>query len=415
MNIIDVSEHQGKIDWKKVKGAGIEGVIIRAGYGRNNIDKQLKNNLKGAVAQGMNIGIYWFSYAYNSSMVANEAHYCAEAIKDYKEYINLPVFFDWEYDSMKFAKKNGVNPSRQNITDWQKVFCENIKELGYTAGFYTNLDYSKNYIDCSQLTDYKLWWAQYTKKQQKNNYLWQYSSSGSVAGISGNVDMNILWSNPSENPQEPAVEPSGAVKKTNEEIAREVWQGKWGDGEERKKRLTEAGYDYKAIQKIVDATKPKTNEEIAKEVWEGKWGNGADRKKKLTEAGYNYDAIQKLVDDMKPKKTNEELADEVWQGKWGDGEDRKKNLTEAGYDYDAVQKIVEQAVGGYYKGKTYTVLPVNGLNLRSGAGKGSAIRGVLKKGTKVTPINIVKNGDSIWMYNGTGWMCAREGNKVFIQ
>lgn len=247
MRIIDVSEHQGRINWKKVKAAGIEGVIIRAGFGRANVDKQFKDNIEGAILFNLHIGIYWFSYAYNSSMAANEASYCNEVIKNYKDHIDLPVFFDWEYDSMRFAKTKGVSPTKQNITDWNKVFCEEIKGMGYVPGFYTNLDYSKNHIDCGQLKDYKLWWAQYTKKQQKDNYLWQYSSTGSVAGISGNVDMNELWALDEKKPEAP-VNPVIAGK-TDEELADEVMEGKYGNDEARKQAL---GSRWADVQAIVD-------------------------------------------------------------------------------------------------------------------------------------------------------------------
>ena len=96
---IDVSEHQGLIDWDKVKAAGIDGVIIRAGYGRGNIDKEFHHNINGAILAGIkNIGIYWFSYAFKEGMGIVEASYCKALLKDYKKNINLPVFFDWEYD-----------------------------------------------------------------------------------------------------------------------------------------------------------------------------------------------------------------------------------------------------------------------------------------------------------------------------
>lgn len=147
-------------------------------------------------------------------------------------------------------------------------------------------------------------------------------------------------------------------KKTNEEIAKEVIQGKWGNGVERKEALTKAGYDYDAVQKIVSSimsgntssntTNKKTLEEIAKEVIQGKWGNGTARKEALTKAGYDYDAIQNKVNELlynskKPsKKTIDEIAREVILGKWGNGEDRKKALIEAGYDYNAVQKRVNE-------------------------------------------------------------------------
>ena len=147
-------------------------------------------------------------------------------------------------------------------------------------------------------------------------------------------------------------------KKTNEEIAKEVIQGKWGNGIERKEALTKAGYNYYAVQKIVSSimsgnassntTNKKSLEEVAKEVIQGKWGNGVARKKSLTKAGYDYDAVQNKVNELlynskKPsKKTVDEIAKEVILGKWGNGEDRKKALTEAGYDYNAVQKRVNE-------------------------------------------------------------------------
>ena len=96
----------------------------------------------------------------------------------------------------------------------------------------------------------------------------------------------------------------GKPKKTNEELAKEVLAGKWGNGAERKQKLTAAGYDYNAVQAIVNksskvaAPTKKTNEELAKEVLAGKWGNGAERKQKLTAAGYDYNAIQKIVNKL---------------------------------------------------------------------------------------------------------------------
>ena len=140
-------------------------------------------------------------------------------------------------------------------------------------------------------------------------------------------------------------------KKSNEEIAREVLAGKWGNGNDRKKRLEQAGYDYNAIQTIVNQLlKPqkKTNEQIAKEVIAGAWGNGAERKKRLQEAGYDYNAIQAIVNQLvKPnKKSNEEIARDVIAGKWGNGMERKKKLEQAGYNYNMVQAVVNRLLRG---------------------------------------------------------------------
>lgn len=137
--------------------------------------------------------------------------------------------------------------------------------------------------------------------------------------------------------------------KSVSDIAREVIAKKWGDGEERKQRLTAAGYNYEIVQKEVNrlmkaGNTRKSNEAIAKEVLAGKWGDGDERKQRLTEAGYNYEDVQKIVNQLMtdPLKANETIAREVLQKKWGNGEERKKRLTEAGYDYQAIQKMVNQ-------------------------------------------------------------------------
>ena len=149
-------------------------------------------------------------------------------------------------------------------------------------------------------------------------------------------------------------------KKSNEEIANEVIAGKWGNGDARKTSLTNAGYDYNAIQNIVNEkltgkkieSKPKLKsvDEVAKEVIAGQWGNGQDRFNKLAAAGYDANAVQNRVNELlgasskstSNKKSNETIANEVIAGKWGNGADRKNKLTAAGYDYNAIQAIVNK-------------------------------------------------------------------------
>ena len=157
-----------------------------------------------------------------------------------------------------------------------------------------------------------------------------------------------------ENKPKPTPAPTPS-KKSIDEIAREVIAGKWGNGADRKNRLTKAGYDYDAVQNRVNemlgkASKPskKSVDEIAREVIAGKWGNGQDRKNRLTKAGYDYNAVQKRVNEMlgklpqPSKKSIDEIAREVILGEWGNGADRKNRLTKAGYDYDAVQNRVNE-------------------------------------------------------------------------
>lgn len=190
IKLIDVSVHQGNIDFKRVKAAGIVGVIIRAGYGKNNIDKRFKENIRHALAAGLKVGIYWFSYAYTTEMARKEAEYCLQAIKGYN--VTLPVFFDWEYDSMSYAQKNGVKPTKNLITQMYGTFCKTIKKAGYKAGYYDNPDYLKNHVNQDELKGYYFWLAHYTSKRSMVCDIWQYSDKGRVDGINGAVDMNEL-------------------------------------------------------------------------------------------------------------------------------------------------------------------------------------------------------------------------------
>lgn len=165
------------------------------------------------------------------------------------------------------------------------------------------------------------------------------------------------WINPSENI---IVKNEPVQKKSNIEIAKEVIQGKWGNGDVRKQALLKAGYDYNAVQTEVkkllnkqeEAPKQtlKSIEEIAKEVLAGKWGNGDARKQALVKAGYDYSLVQNAVNKLLNKPTpviqtlkpNSEIAKEVLAGKWGNGAERKKKLEAAGYNYSAIQAEVNK-------------------------------------------------------------------------
>lgn len=138
-------------------------------------------------------------------------------------------------------------------------------------------------------------------------------------------------------------------------IADEVIAGKWGNGENRKNALTNAGYNYNEVQALVNqklngtstVSNKKSIDIIADEVIAGKWGNGTDRKINLENAGYNYQEVQNKVNEKlgantSNKKSNEEIANEVIKGLWGNGQERKDKLAQAGYDYSAIQKIVNQ-------------------------------------------------------------------------
>ena len=188
---IDVSEHQGNINWKKVKADGVGTAVIRAGYGKNNLDTKAKKNIQGAIDAGIQVMVYWFSYAYTNAMAKNEADFCAAIIKPWKDKIKY-VYFDFEYDSTRYAKKNGVNPSKALVTSMTKNFCKKIEEHGYKGGFYYNYDYKVNHYNMSELTHYSQWYALYQSDKVSGVDLQQYKSKGKVDGISGNVDMNWI-------------------------------------------------------------------------------------------------------------------------------------------------------------------------------------------------------------------------------
>lgn len=192
---IDVSTHNGTIDWKKVKKDGVSFTIIRAGFGNtaDQRDVQFVANMNGALDAGISVGVYWFNYARSVEEARKEAKACLEVIKPYQDRITYPVFADFEYDSEEYAEKAGVTVDKRFVTDVIKAFCEEIKRAGYIPGWYTNQDYYKNKLYPEELADYDCWLADYTGGPAFDCVMQQYTSTGKVEGISGNVDMNLAF------------------------------------------------------------------------------------------------------------------------------------------------------------------------------------------------------------------------------
>lgn len=191
---IDVSEHQGRINWEQVKDH-VDFVMLRAGYGRNNIDKQFIRNIEECNRLCIPVGIYWFSYAWNTEMARNEARYVLEAIKGYK--VDYPISYDLEYDTLNYAKKNGVTIGKRLATDMINTFCSTIEQSGYKAMNYANPDFINNKFYNNEV-NYPLWLAWYGVSEDRakayNPSMWQYSESGSIPGIGTNsVDMNYCY------------------------------------------------------------------------------------------------------------------------------------------------------------------------------------------------------------------------------
>lgn len=195
MKGIDVSTHQGIIDWEKVKAAGINFAMIRAGYGKNNIDKQFVRNISECNRLGIPCGVYWFSYALNEEMARNEAKYCLEAVKPYK--LEFPIAFDLEYDSVNYAKKNNLVVTKLVASSFVKAFCGEIEKAGYYALNYGNQDYANRYFDDEVKQKYGKWLAAWTGREQPpmDCQIWQYSNGGEVPGISGRVDLDRSFIN----------------------------------------------------------------------------------------------------------------------------------------------------------------------------------------------------------------------------
>lgn len=184
---IDVSTWQGSIDWKRVKAAGYGHAIIRAGFGRevSQVDNRFEQNYKNAKAAGVVLGVYWYSYAVDKADAIREAKACLTVLN--KRKLEMPVYFDMEESSM-------TKLGKAKLTEMAKAFCEEIKKGGYRAGVYSNPNWFKNYLDYNALKKlYSIWLAQYYKEAQMDCDIWQYSSSGKVDGISGSVDMNIIY------------------------------------------------------------------------------------------------------------------------------------------------------------------------------------------------------------------------------
>ena len=186
---IDVSKWQGNINWKKVKADGIMFAIIRIGYGMydNQKDEFFEKNYQGAKAAGLDVGIYHYSYAKTIDEAKLEAAQVLLWLNN--KDLDLPIYFDIE-------DKSQANLGKELLNEICKAFCNRIEAAGYWAGIYANKNWATKIIDGESLGKrYTFWIAQYNSAcTYSGNYdMWQYSSTGKVNGINGNVDMNYLY------------------------------------------------------------------------------------------------------------------------------------------------------------------------------------------------------------------------------
>ena len=194
---IDVSSHQGEIDWERVAASGVEFAMIRLGYrgygseGTLNLDPYFEQNLAGARAAGLKVGIYFFSQAITVEEAYEEAAFVLEHLDG--EELDYPLAYDWEPISGVGARTDGLDSV--TLTDCALTFCHMAELAGYTPMVYYNKPVGYGRYDVSRLTDYDVWFAQYASKPDMyyNYRIWQYTSSGKIPGISTKVDMNIAF------------------------------------------------------------------------------------------------------------------------------------------------------------------------------------------------------------------------------
>lgn len=194
---IDVSSFQGTIDWVAVKESGIDFAIIRLGLrgmsaGLLYIDDYFQSNLDGALAAGIDVGVYFFSQAITTDEAVEEANYVLDVLNDRP--LQFPVFFDWEPGTDPEDRTNSIYSSPE-INDFAVAFCNVIEDAGYKSGIYFNNFQGYFQYDFTLFKDNALWLAEYNKAYPRFYYdfhMWQYSCTGTVPGIEVPVDLNIL-------------------------------------------------------------------------------------------------------------------------------------------------------------------------------------------------------------------------------
>jgi len=183
----------------EVKKSGVQFAILKIGvrgyqYGTIASDRNFEANIRGAQAAGVDVGVYFYSQAINAREAVEEASHCIDALQGRR--IKYPIFIDTERsDAIPANTGRADNLTVAQRTEVCIAFCETIKSGGYKAGVYTNKHWFETKLNTAQLNKYIIWLAQYNDKvTYKGKYdIWQYSSKGSVAGINGNVDMNLSY------------------------------------------------------------------------------------------------------------------------------------------------------------------------------------------------------------------------------
>ena len=380
--VIDVSYHQGTIDWATAKNH-IDGAILRCGYGSDitsQDDKQWARNISECERLGIPVGAYLYSYATNDNMAKSELNHFLRLVKGHK--FQLPLYIDLEQSG-----------TQNQAPSTAKIVCEGLKAAGYTPGIYANLNWWTNYLGSVANLGYSKWIARYANLAEdyyKGSYdIWQYSSSGSVPGLSGRIDVNHCYiaigstssgSGSTSGGSTSTANPSG----TTLELVVATMQGQYGDGDARKAAL---GTRYNEVQDMINHISTADANTLATETKAGKYGNGDTRKLVL---GSRYNEVQAIINGTS-KKSVTEIAQEVIAGKWGNGSTRTSKLTAAGYNASEVQAKVNALLGASSSSSSATYHTVS---------YGETLSGIASKyGTtvsKICSLNSISNPDRIY-------------------
>ena len=306
---IDISTWQKGFNFDKAKAEGVEFVILRAAYSTRK-DGQFETFYKQCKEKGLPVGAYHYSMAKTVEQAKKEVEFMLSVLAG--KQFEYPIYIDVE-DKVQMALGKDL------LTAIIDTYCNTLEKAGYYAGIYSTYAYLNSYTHIDKLDRYDKWIAQWSSRctSKKPYGMWQFGGetnkirTNKVAGVT--CDQNYAYKDYPTQIKNAGLNGFKKSQGTNNiptqekplksvlDVAREVLDGKWGNGEQRKNLLANAGYDYNAVQTEVNRLcnpQKKTVDELAREVIQGKWGTGVNRKNRLTQAGYDYNAVQKRVNQL---------------------------------------------------------------------------------------------------------------------